>query len=100
MGRRGGVAIRPQDGDWPSERRVAAHQSTYFAGLVSGRSAQIKAAPAAVAAAIDKNPARSPNCWTTKPTEPVLTAAAVPVIVPRTPRAKLKRPVPVVRSVT
>jgi hypothetical protein len=40
-----------------------------FRGLVSGKKTHSSPAPAVVAAAIDTNPATSPNCWTSKPTE-------------------------------
>jgi hypothetical protein len=69
-------------------------------GFVSGRNAQIRAAALTGPMAISKNPVKSPNCCTRKPTEPVPIAAAMPRIVPSTPCAKLNRPVPVVRSVT
>src|SRR5262249_61076522 len=76
-----------------------ANQWGSFAGFVSGKNVQITTGPSAGPADISRNPGRSPNCCTMKPTEAVPTAAAMPRIVPSTPCARLNRPVPMVRSV-
>jgi len=74
-------------------------QSRYFAGVVSGIAAHSNVVAMAEATAKIKKPSQRPRPSNIKPVAAVLIEAAIAIRVPMNPRTKLKRPVPVVRSV-
>jgi hypothetical protein len=67
-------------------------------GFVSGIRNQIMSVPSDAVAAMDKNAALEPSLSATSPDNVVLMEAPMPDAVPTMPCAKLKRPVPPVRS--
>ena len=75
------------------------NQSRYLAGVVSGIAAQSNAVAVAEATPKIKKPSQRSRPSNIKPVTAVLIEAAMAIRVPMNPRTRLKRPVPVVRSV-
>src|SRR5439155_4600931 len=90
--------LRPLVRDHPNAPRYN-NQSRYLAGVVSGIAAQSNAVAVAEATPKIKKPSQRSRPSNIKPVTAVLIEAAMAIRVPMNPRTRLKRPVPVVRSV-
>src|SRR5580704_9198401 len=90
---------RGQGVDLIDSVRERAVQSGASAGFVSETNIQINAVAAAATAAMAMNPPAGPIPWNKNPVANVLTEAAIPIIAPTAPCARLNRPVSLVRSV-
>src|SRR5437764_1063407 len=90
--------LRPLVRDHPNAPRYN-DQSRYLAGVVSGIAAQSNAVAVAEATPKIKKPSQRSRPSNIKPVTAVLIEAAIAIRVPMNPRTRLKRPVPVVRSV-